>query len=276
MLNLIDGHAGDVPYLVRPPRDRRHHAPLVLAWHLMDAPRTPVAFASAVPLDGLDAWRVYIGLPLTGERIPAGGPEEVMRLGYEDAVMNLYGVIADHAHTETAAVLADLRKRFAIDPSATGVMGGSIGAAVAGLALSESDLEISAAVLISPVVQLRGTVTATGRALGFEYPWHPAADAVADRLDLVARADAVAAHDQPAVLCLVGTEDAPELPTSAEAFIKALQQRYDDPRCAAMHYIDGMGHALAPEPGMDAAPPLPAAVPVDALAAGWFAEHLAG
>ncbi len=274
MTHILDCHAGDIPYLVRPPLGGRKDAPLVLAWHLMDAPRTPAAFASAVPLEGLDAWRVYIGLPLTGERIPAGGPEEVMRLGYEDAVMNLYGVIADQAHTETAAVLADLRKRFEVEPAATGVMGGSIGAAVAGLALSETDLAISAAVLISPVVQLRGTVAATGRALGFEYPWHPAADAVADRLDLVARADAVAAHRQPAVLCIVGTEEAPELPTSAEAFTEALRQRYDDPTRAVVHYVDGMGHALAPEPGVDAAPPLPAAVPVDALAVEWFSEHL--
>lgn len=240
----------------------------------MDAPRTPAAFASAVPLTGLDAWRVYIGLPMTGERIPAGGPEEVMRLGYEDAVMNLYGVIADRANSETAEVLADLRKRFEIEPSATGVMGGSIGAAVAGLALTETDLEISAAVLISPVVQLRGTVTATGRALGFEYRWHPAADAVADRLDLIARADAVAAHGEPAVLCIVGTEDASELRTSTDALTQALQARYRDPSRAAAHYIDGMGHALAAEPGVDAAPPLPAAVPVDALAVGWFSEHL--
>jgi hypothetical protein len=37
-------------------------------WHLMDAPRSEAAMAAAVPLDGLDAWRVYFGLPDTGAR----------------------------------------------------------------------------------------------------------------------------------------------------------------------------------------------------------------
>ncbi len=46
----------------------------MIAWHLMDPPRTAAAFAAALPLQGLDAWRVYLELPLCGSRLPAGGP----------------------------------------------------------------------------------------------------------------------------------------------------------------------------------------------------------
>jgi hypothetical protein len=34
----------------------------------MDAPRNEAAFAAALPLDELDAWKVYLGLPTFGAR----------------------------------------------------------------------------------------------------------------------------------------------------------------------------------------------------------------
>ncbi|MFC5230860.1 hypothetical protein [Pseudonocardia zijingensis] len=60
----------------------------------MDPPRTEAAFAAALPLAGLDAWRIYLGLPLPGARFPEGGVDALMRLGFEDAVQNLYGPIS--------------------------------------------------------------------------------------------------------------------------------------------------------------------------------------
>ena len=81
------GVAAGVPFLAIPPStESRAAAPVVVAWQLMDPPRTEAAFAAAVPLAGLDAWRIYLGLPLTGSRLPPGGVDELMRFGYEDAV----------------------------------------------------------------------------------------------------------------------------------------------------------------------------------------------
>jgi hypothetical protein len=51
----------------------------VVAWHLLDSPRTEAALAAAVPLAGLDAWRIYFGLPLSGARLPEGGYPELQR-----------------------------------------------------------------------------------------------------------------------------------------------------------------------------------------------------
>jgi hypothetical protein len=77
----IAGHAAGVPFVALPPAGgRRASAPVVVAWHLLDPPRTEAAFAAAVPLRGLDAWRIYLGLPLSGSRMPPGGDEELMRL----------------------------------------------------------------------------------------------------------------------------------------------------------------------------------------------------
>src|SRR5918992_4876986 len=95
------GVAAGVPFLALPPGGRPDAAaPIVVAWHLMDAPRTEAAFAAALPLAGLDAWRIYLGLPMFGARTPPGGPEEVMRLAYEDAVLNLYAPVIEQAFSE--------------------------------------------------------------------------------------------------------------------------------------------------------------------------------
>jgi hypothetical protein len=190
----ITGVAADVPFLaVPPPGGPRPDAPVVVAWHLMDAPRTEAAFAAALPLAGLDAWRIYLGLPMTGARLPAGGAEEVMRLGYEDAVLNLQGPIAAQGAEEFPAAWADLRGRLGLAAAPVALVGGSMGSAVAGLVLTETGpragLRPAAAVLISPIVQLRPVVDAAARHYGFEYTWGPASLEVAARLDLVARAD---------------------------------------------------------------------------------------
>ncbi|HKH50744.1 MAG TPA: alpha/beta hydrolase, partial [Mycobacterium sp.] len=57
-----------VPYLAVPPASDTATAPVIILWHLMDAPRSESAFAAALPLDGLDAWKVYLGLPTFGAR----------------------------------------------------------------------------------------------------------------------------------------------------------------------------------------------------------------
>jgi hypothetical protein len=56
--------AAGVPFVAVPPETGpRPAAPAVVAWHLQDAPRTEAAFAAALPLAGLDAWRIYLGCP---------------------------------------------------------------------------------------------------------------------------------------------------------------------------------------------------------------------
>ena len=67
-----------VPFLAIPPTGDRATAPIVVLWHLMDPPRTEAAFAAALPLDGLDAWKLYLGLPGFGPRSPEGGLDEIM------------------------------------------------------------------------------------------------------------------------------------------------------------------------------------------------------
>ena len=263
--DALTGTAAGVPYVLRPPATPRADAPLVLAWHLMDAPRTERAFAAALPLEGLDAWRIWLGLPLCGSR--ALDPEEGMRLAFADAVLNIHGPANEQAVAELPAALAALRAEHGIGDGPVGVLGGSAGAGVAGAVVVEKVLPVRAAVLVSPLVELRPVVAVLARTFGIDYVWSDASEAVADRMDLVARSDGFA--DTP-VRLVVGADD------DAEAFLHPAQRLRDAVTArgtaADLHVIEGMGHALAEEPGLDPAPQTARAAEVDRLAVAWLAQ----
>ena len=277
--SAVSGSAAGVPFLALPPHGgARTGAAVVVAWHLMDAPRTEAAFAAALPLAGLDAWRIYLGLPLCGARLPAGGQDELMRLGYQDAVLNLQGPIAAQGAEEFPAAFAELRRRLDLGDGPLGLLGASMGSAVAQLVLTETGpaagLLARAAVLVSPIVQLRPAVDATGRRFGVTYPWSPAALEVAARLDFVARVEDLPAAG-PAVQLIVGADDDREgFLEPARRLQAALLSRYDDPTRADLVVVPDMAHALAYEPGVEPAPQTPPAATVDRHAAAWLGRHL--
>jgi Prolyl oligopeptidase family len=262
----ITGHAAGVPFLAVPPTNGpRPDAPAVVAWHLFDAPRTEAALAAALPLEGLDAWRIYFGLPMAGSRLPAGGAEEVMRLSYEDVVLNVYEPVLDAAIAEFGPAFGALRERLGIGGGPLGALGGSIGAAVAELAIAESGLPFAAAVLVSPVVRMRDTVEAGERRFGATYAWTPEAEAAADRFDFVARAAELAG---PAMLLVVGEDDDRGFHEPAAELQAILAPR------AELAVIPGMGHALADEPGIEPGPQTRHAAEVDRRAVAWFQREL--
>jgi pimeloyl-ACP methyl ester carboxylesterase len=272
--DAVIGTAAGVPFIAVPPQDaRRTSAPVVLAWHLLDPPRTERALAAALPLRGVDAWRIYLGLPLSGSRMPAGGLDELMRLGYKDAVMNLHRRVVYGAAEELGPAFSELRERLGIVDGPVGVMGGSNGAAVAQLVIAEGDIDVSAAVLVSPVVRLRAAVSAMERRFGVTYPWSDESNAVAERLDFVARAAEIA-RGSPAVLLVVGEQDDPAFHEQAAELRAALAAAEGGHDRARLVTVPDMPHALAEEPGMDPAPQTPHAAAVDRLAVEWFERHL--
>jgi hypothetical protein len=56
------------------------------------------------------AWRLYLGLPMSGTRPPEGNLEAFFRLGYEDAVLLEFEPIVLRAVAEFPAALNDLRE----------------------------------------------------------------------------------------------------------------------------------------------------------------------
>ena len=272
----ISGEAAGVPYVALPPPEDRDRAPLVVAWHLMDPPRSEAAMAAALPLTGVDAWRVYLGLPMFGARAPAGGPEEIMRLGAEDYVLNLFGPVVEQAAGEAPEAVAALRKQLSIDDGPIGVVGGSAGGAIALLVLAESQLPVAAAALLNPVVHVAPVIAAGERTYDMTYSWSDESRAVADRLDFVARAADIGKRDpQPPVLLVSGARDEPEMRDAVEGLRAALVGQYAEPDRVGFVSVPGLAHALAEEPGIEPAPQTPGAKQVDEAVADWFRRFLA-
>jgi pimeloyl-ACP methyl ester carboxylesterase len=266
----IAGVAAGAPFVAVPPAGGpRAGAPVVVGWHLLDAPRTETALAAALPLEDLAAWRVYLGLPMSGSRMPAGGFDELMRLGYEDALLNIHKPVVEGATEEFEPALEELRERVGLGSGPVGLVGGSIGAAVALQVMATTDLDVRAAVLISPVTRMTSAVEAGERIFGVAYPWSKESRRFAERLDFVARASEIARH-QADVLAVVGAEDDPAHRASAQEFVAALAGSTR----SELQVVAGMGHALAEEPGVEPAPQTPQARAVDRLAVGWFQRAL--
>ena len=254
-----------VPYVLRAPRGRNAQAPLVVGWHLLDPPRTEGAFAAALPLDGLDAWKLYLGLPMSGTRMPAGGPDALFGMLAEDAPGLVHGPIHAQAVAEAPATIAEVRDTAGIaDGVAVGLMGGSMGGAIVAELLATRAITAQAAVLANPLLDLRTMIDAVSPAFG-GYSWTARGAAAAARIDYVGRAREVAGAGA-AIRVISGRADEPWFIASTDAFAAAAG--------ADLQRVEGVGHALADEPGIAPAPQTDAARAYDALAVDWFARRL--
>jgi len=269
--NAARGEAAGVPFIAIPPQGKRDQTPTVVIWHMHDPPRSETAMAAALPLHGLDAWRVYLGVPLSGSRLPAGGLDAFFALGFKDAVLNLYGPAVQQAVEEFPAALASLRGEHDLAEGPVAVIGASIGAMIALGVLASGDLSVSAIALISPALRLESVVAANERLFGLTYPWSDDARAVAAELDFVARAPELAQHGGPTLL-VVGAEDDEEgFAVPAAELAAAL---VGEGREATVVRIPHMAHAIADEPGLEPAPQTAVAAAVDEVVSAWLREQL--
>ncbi|WP_241832851.1 alpha/beta hydrolase family protein [Amycolatopsis sp. CB00013] len=272
----VTGTAAGVPFTVLPPSaEVSGPAPVVVAWHMIDAPRSDAAFAAALPLAGVPAWRVYLGMPLCGARMVDGGMDAVVERARRDAMLAYVDPFVRQAALEFPAALAELRERFGFDTSRTAVVGGSLGGAVALTILATREIPVRAAALINPAVRARSVVGLVEGLLGRPYPWNDEAEQAADQLDFVARSGEISARETQVPLLLVsGEDDHPSLRTDADDLVAALRERYARPDDVQLARVAGLAHPLAEEPGIEPAPQLPIAKLVDDSVAEWLTRHL--
>ena len=151
---MVSDVVAGVPYVALPPAGwhaGQETAPLVIAWHLNDPPRSAAAMAAALPLAGVAAWRVYLDLPMHGRRQLPGGLGDFMRLGYQDAVLEAFEPQVTQAVDEFPSVLAGLRARLPVSGGPIAVVGASVGALPAQLVLAGDAAQVSAARMLTSV-----------------------------------------------------------------------------------------------------------------------------
>src|SRR5947208_1262246 len=143
MYSPITGMAVGVPFTALPPTGDGP-APLIVTWHMLDAPRSDAAFAAALPMNELPAWRVHLGMPMCGARMAEGGTDAIMELIREDALMSFLYPFVRQATEEFPAALVSIRAQLPVDDGPIGVLGGSLGGAVALRILADTEIPVVA------------------------------------------------------------------------------------------------------------------------------------
>lgn len=268
------GTAAGVPFVALPPTavdaGGEDQAPMIISWHGFDPPRTESAFAAAVPMTGVPAWRVYLGLPMTGSRLPPGGFAELAARGARDYLVELLAPVVEQGASELPGVVSELRERLDSRDGPIGLVGFSAGATTALLALAETRVPVAAAALISPVAVPGRVVAALERRFGVAYAWSAESHGVARRLDFTLRAAEVA--ERGCALLLISGEHDDVVPPSDTAAVRAALSARGTRTVEAVTFR--MGHALAAEPGTAPAPPITEAVSVDGALTDWFRRYL--
>ncbi|UED85631.1 alpha/beta hydrolase family protein [Streptomyces profundus] len=273
----VSGTAAGVPFTALPPAvPAPAAAPLLVTWHMMDAPRTDAAFAAALPLVELPAWRVHLGMPWCGAREPAEGMSAAIARTRDNTVLGYLAPVVDQATEEFGGALAALRSRLPLDEGPISVVGGSLGGAVALNVLAAGDVPVRAAAVINAGIRARSVVDLVESATGRRQPVRPAAEEAADRLDFVARAGDITAGAGGAPLLVVSGElDYPALRRDAAELVSALRAHHARPAAVRLLRVPELAHPLAERPGVEPAPPLPAARVVGEALTAFFAPLLA-
>ena len=264
------GVAAGVPFFAKPPEHARESAPTIIVWHMHDPPRSETAMAAALPLRDVDAWRVYLGLPLSGARLPPGGLDAFFALGAEDAVLKLYAPTVQQAVAEFPPAMTALRRDHGIAIGRVAFVGASIGAFVALQLVVDALASPGAIVLVSPALRLTSVVAANERRFGIAYQWSDEARDIAEQLDFVARAPALARRRVPVLVVAGADDDRAGIVEPAESLVAALTGSGCD---ATLVRIPNMAHSIADEPGLEPSPQNAAAAAVDEVVAAWLRQR---
>jgi len=253
-----------VPALLRIPA--HVNKPPVILWHGFGPPASEQAMMDALPLDEVDAVKVYLGLPLFGARAPAGGMQEVARRQGEDVGLLVFKPVVVGAADELPRVIAALQAQgCAKHGSSIAVVGFSAGGAVALDALAQGKVAMDAAVFINASTGLSASIQAYEKATGKSYAWSPASRELAHDTDAIEHVKQIAMH-RPSLLFLQGADDAVVDGQAATQLVDKLTPLYAGrSQQLQLKRLPGMAHQWAADPAVLAQ--------VRQAVGDWLAEH---
>ncbi|NEQ25070.1 MAG: prolyl oligopeptidase family serine peptidase [Microcoleus sp. SIO2G3] len=232
-----------VPVVVRPPANPSLPAPLIVLWHGAGIPGSEENLAETLPLEKVQAWKAYLGLPLFGKRLPVGGTDEIMQRQLEDYVLRALLPTIELAMQELPNVVRALQARFSInDQEGIGLFGFSVGGLTALLTLVESSLPIKVAVLAGVTKDLTVAVDNYERIVQGAYPtlkeqypwveerycWTEESEVAKQRLDFVSRASEITQRQpMPAILFVHGSQDEIFVVNKVEELYATLAPHYE-------------------------------------------------
>lgn len=103
-----------VPVVLKLPSDRDKPAPLIILWHGFNTPNSEQTLADTIPLDGVNAWKAYLGLPLFEAKMPAGDIDDIIRRVRADYLLQLFLPLVEGAVRQLPNVVEFIHSKFNI------------------------------------------------------------------------------------------------------------------------------------------------------------------
>ncbi len=278
-----------VPVIVHPPANPSLPAPLIVLWHGFGIPNSEELLAEVLPLEEVQAWKAYLGLPSFGKRLPAGGIDEIERRQMEDYVLKLLLPTTEQAMQELPSVVEALQTRFPIDnKQGIGLFGFSAGGLTALLTLLESPVPIKTVVLAGVTKDLVSAVDAFERWMKQYYPnlkeeqikyrWSEASEAAKKRLDFVARASEIIERQPiPAILFLHGSQDEIFPVNQIEELDKTIAPHYqkvNQSERLSLKTFENLGHQLDLEAAKNSPELQQDIAELQQFVTAWFSQNL--
>jgi len=245
---------GGVPVLISKPGMVTPNTRLVVLYHGFGPPQNPRALAEVLRLEEMDAILAFVNLPMVADRMPAGGRDELLRVQKEDFVNGFFFRSISGATAELQQIVKDLNATYHLDADkGIGLFGFSAGGAAALLAMLESDVPITAAVIVNAPTSVTQNVENWQRTLKRQFEWNDASRKAASRYDVELQADKIAKRKiLPALLILQGDADEQFGVGPARRAFDTLKQRYvarGEAKRIQFEVIHGLAHNFGPGSG---------------------------
>jgi predicted esterase len=270
---------GGVPVLISRPRVVNPNTRLVVLYHGFGPPQDPQALAEVLRLEEMDAILAFVNLPMVADRMPAGGKDELLRLQKEDFVNGFFFRSISGATAELRQIVKELTATYHLDADkGIGLFGFSAGGAAALLALLESDVPITVAVIVNAPMSVTQNVENWERMLKRQFEWDNASRQAASRYDVELQADKIAERKiLPALLIVQGDADKQLGVEPARRAFEALKQRYagrGEAERIQFEVIHGLAHNFGPGSGATGSDQASIDLEIEQKTEHWFQRFL--
>ena len=270
---------GEVPVLISRPGVVNRNTRLVVLYHGFGPPQNPRALAEALRLQEMNAILAFVNLPMVADRMPAGGRDELLRVQKEDFVNGFFFRSISGATAELPQIAKELNATYHLDADkGIGLFGFSAGGAAALLALLESDVPITAAVIVNAPMSVMQNVENWQRTLKRQFEWDNASRNAASRYDVQLQANKIAGRKiLPALLIVQGDADKQLGIEPARRAFEALKNRYvgrGEAERIEVEVIHGLAHNFGPGSGVTGSAQASIDLQIEQKTKHWFERFL--
>ena len=221
--------------------------PPVILYHGFGAPSDKMALMNALPLDDVPAIKVYVDLPLFGDRMPDGGLRELAQRQRQDYALEVFAPAVLGAVNEHNQLVTSLAEYLNVAPfKKTSVFGFSAGGAVVLALFKLYPDNLHTVIALNAPNGLVGGVEAYERVTGLRYQWNTESRSIAEKLDITTISrETFSATTIPSLLVLHAENDEMLPLKNNQLLIESLNRQIDthgEPPRVSFHILPNTTH----------------------------------